>query len=276
MNFNNHNNVPLKLGIIGLGFVGGSIYKSFLANKLNVLGYDKYKNGGIGTLKSMLKCDIVFLCLPTPFDKDKNCYDISAINEVCNSLTDYSGLVVLKSTVEPKTTDKLVKKYKLNMIHNPEFLTARSAFKDFHTQHHVVLGKSCQYDRKLFNQLVELYRTYYTDNISITDSISTETMKLFANNFYAAKIIFFNEMYMLCQKMNINYENVRDLIIKNKWVCVDHTNVPGNDGLLGFNGYCFPKDTEALRAFLKHNNLPHALINSVIEENNNLRNIPHK
>ena len=60
----------------------------------------------------------------------------------------------------------------------------------------------------------------------------------------------------------VNYENVRSLVVADPRIGPSHTNVPGHDGSLGFAGYCFPKDTCALRAFLQKNKL----IN-----NNNLR-----
>ena len=47
----------------------------------------------------------------------------------------------MKSTILPNTTKKLADKYSfLKLIHNPEFLSANTAFEDFHTQKHVVLG----------------------------------------------------------------------------------------------------------------------------------------
>ena len=265
--------MDIKLGIIGLGFVGGAMYKSFVNNELNVIGYDKYKNGGIGNFASMLSCDVLFLCLPTPYSNTKKSYDLSAINSICSDLysSGYNGLVVLKSTVEPGTTQKMVNKYQLSMIHNPEFLTARTAYEDFHNQKHIVLGKSKYVNETIFHNLVEMYETNYSDNITITDSTSSESMKILCNSFYATKIIFFNEVYSLCQKLGVDYENVRDLMLKNNWINPMHTNIPGPDGSLGFGGACFPKDTRALKSFLKKYNLPHQLIQSVIEENDEYR-----
>ena len=60
------------IGIIGLGFVGNAIYKSLLNKKIdNIKKYDKFKDGGIGSLEECLDTEILFLCLPTPFN-DKN------------------------------------------------------------------------------------------------------------------------------------------------------------------------------------------------------------
>ena len=81
------------VGIVGLGFVGSAMYKSFGLKGVSLIGYDKYKDGGISSLENILKCDIVFLCLPTPFNEDTKQYDKGAIYEVCGGLVNnnYEG-----------------------------------------------------------------------------------------------------------------------------------------------------------------------------------------
>ena len=106
------------IGIVGLGFVGGAMFKSFSEKGVSIVGYDKYKNGGIGSLKSILKCDIVFLCLPTLFNEQLKEYNKGPINEVCLELekNHYKGVVVVKSTVEPETINKLSKNITIILI----------------------------------------------------------------------------------------------------------------------------------------------------------------
>lgn len=69
-----------KIGIVGLGFVGGALMKSFKEKKIYVIGYDKYKNNGIGDIKETLNTDICFFCLPTLFGD--NGYDLSSFVEL--------------------------------------------------------------------------------------------------------------------------------------------------------------------------------------------------
>ena len=130
-----------RVGVIGLGFVGGAMYRSFQEKGVSVYGYDKYKDGGIGDLETCLKCGILFLCLPTLYDKEAKEYDKCAIEEVLSALQDagYGGTVVLKSTIEPGVmNDACCTRFdKLNLVHNPEFLTARTAYHDFHNQMHI-------------------------------------------------------------------------------------------------------------------------------------------
>ena len=69
-----------EVAIIGLGFVGGAILKSLKKKGVTVIGYDKYKNDGIGKFEDILNCCIVYLCLPTLFQPEINEYDKSDIH----------------------------------------------------------------------------------------------------------------------------------------------------------------------------------------------------
>lgn len=264
-----------KIGVIGLGFVGSAMFKSFGLKNINVVGYDKYKDGGIGTFEDMLTTDILFLCLPTQFDATINKYDKSAIYETCDKLVanNYIGPVVIKSTVESGSTEELAKhvNYKLNLIHNPEFLTARTAFEDFHNQKHIVLGRANHVDKKVLDVVAEFYKTYYVDNISLSTATESESMKLFCNCFYAVKIQFFNELYLLCKNMGIDYDKVKDMMLKNNWINPMHTTVPGPDGKLSYGGLCFPKDTNALLQLMKTKDSPADVLEACIWERNKMR-----
>ena len=263
------------VGIVGLGFVGSAMFKSFEKKGISLIGYDKYKDGGISSLESVLKCDIVFLCLPTLFNETTKEYDKSAIHEVCCGLenNNYEGLVVLKSTVEPETVNKLSEKYKLKLSHNPEFLSARTAYEDFHSQKHIVLGKGANCSQEDMNSLKEFYETNYPEaEVSLCSSIESESMKLMCNCFYASKIMIFNEYAAICNSNGANFNNVRDLMLKNNWINPMHTVVPGTDGKMGYGGACFPKDTLALREYMSQNGSINNVLSSVIEENKLIRN----
>ena len=263
-----------KIGIIGIGFVGAAILKSYQIKNIDVVGYDKFKNGYVDTFDDILNCDIVFLCLPTLFDETNKCYDKSTIYEVCSNLVEqnYSGIIVLKSTVEPETTNILSSTFtSLQIFHNPEFLTARTAFEDFHNQTHIVIGvgPNC-IDSNILNIF---YSTYYPQaEISVCSALESESMKIFCNSFYASKIILFNEYYSLCQKNGADFNNIKSLMLKNNWINPMHTDVPGTDGKLGFGGACFPKDTKALLSYMKQNNSQCAVLENVVDECECFRN----
>lgn len=263
----------ISTSIIGLGFVGSSMKKSFELKGVSVKGYDKFKEG-TDSFIDCLDSDIAFLALPTIFDEEQMSYDKSCIHEVCADFekNEYRGLVVIKSTVEPTTTEGLTKAYPtLKFIHNPEFLSAATAFEDFHNQKHIVLGKGSNVTNEEIDVLVNFYRTYYPQaEISRSTSTESESMKSFVNCFYSVKIQFFNELYLLCDKMGCDYDTVKKLMLNNKWINPMHTNVPGVDGMLSYGGYCFPKDTNALLNHMKREGtLCKVLEATVVERNEN-------
>jgi len=266
----------MKISVIGLGFVGGSMKKSFKTRGcLNVKGYDKFKER-TDSFDDCLDSDIAFLALPTIFDEDKMSYDKSCIHEVCADLEKeaYKGIVVIKSTVEPTTTMGLSKTYPtLRLVHNPEFLTAATAYEDFHNQKHIVLGKSPNVSDKEVDVLQQFYETYYPDaEVSRCTCTESESMKSFVNCFYSVKIQFFNELYLLCEKMECDYNTVKDLMLKNGWINPMHTDVPGVDGMLSYGGYCFPKDTNALLNHMKREGTPYKVLEGTVLERNEMRN----
>ena len=261
------------ISIIGIGFVGGAMKKSFGIKGKKVIAYDKYKT--INTFEETLDTKIMFLCLPTLYDEKTKSYDKEPIYETCNRLEDnkYTGLVIIKSTVEPHTTNDLSERFPtLKFVHNPEFLTAKTAFEDFHNQKHIVIGKSINVNNKDIEPLIELYTELYPDaDISISSSIESESMKSFVNCFYSVKVQFFNELYLTCQANNCNYNNVRDLMLKNGWINKMHTDVPGPDGKLSYGGYCFPKDTNALLQHMNSVGISGDVLSATINERNKMR-----
>ncbi|ARF10006.1 putative UDP-glucose 6-dehydrogenase [Indivirus ILV1] len=268
------------IGIIGIGFVGSAMMQSFIKRgyELNrsLFVYDKYKeeyktNNGINTL---LHTDIIFIALPTLFDENTKSYNLTELEETLNKLEkmSYSGAIVIKSTLEPTTCDTLSITHKLNIIHNPEFLTARTAFDDFHNQKHIVLGKTKKCDVDVFMNVYNFYKKNYVDaQISICNTTESESMKIFLNSFYGVKVQFFTELYLLCDKLNISYTTVRELMLKNGWINPMHTIIPGPDGNISYGGMCFPKDTNALLNFMIKNDSPHDVIDSTIKERNTMR-----
>tara|TARA_B100000131_G_C18097385_1_gene604566 strand:- start:575 stop:1375 length:801 start_codon:yes stop_codon:yes gene_type:complete len=257
-----------SIGLIGTGFVGGSLYKSFSIKNVSIKAYDKHKQEG--SLQDLVDTDIIFLCLPTPY-VEGNGFDLGAIQENLKelSLIGYKGVCVIKSTVEPGVTRRLAEQYKLRICHNPEFLSEKTAFEDFHNQKHIVIGLNNDKDGK---SVVDLYKKLYKDaKISICKSEESEAMKLFCNNFYAMKVQIFNEFYFLCQKIGADFYDVKDIMLKNDWINEMHTQVPGRDGSISYGGHCFPKDTKALCHFMEVMGSPSGVLKACIEERDSMR-----
>jgi UDPglucose 6-dehydrogenase len=265
--------MELKIGICGNGFVGNAI-SSFFINKpgFNVLIYDKYKN--INTFEIILNTDMIFICLPTNFDKNTKNYNMMEIDSTIRLLNEsyYNGLIIIKSTVMPDYCSKINKEYpQLKIIFNPEFLSARTAVNDFANQTHIILGytdfskNSIDIIRKMYNSLFPMAK------ISITTTEEASMVKLGCNSFYATKIQYFTELYLLCEKMNIDYNNVKDMMLMNGWINPMHTIVPGQDGQISFGGMCLPKDICALNEFMKTHDSSNLVLSAVIEDRSKMR-----
>ena len=258
-----------SVGIVGVGFVGSAVKRSFEEKGLSVKAYDKYKESD--SFEEVSQCEVVFLNLPTPMIFN-GAYDKNAIYETLEKLenSDFCGVAVVKSTVEPGTVQNMNEKYSFFVIHNPEFLTERTAYEDFHNQSHIVLGIDNQCDQTL--KVLELFRELYPKaEISLCSSKESEAMKLFCNNFYAMKVMIFNEFYDLCEKQNMKYDNVVSLMLKNGWINPMHTMVPGPDGNLGYGGNCFVKDTEALKEHMIRKGAMHEMVKACTMERAELR-----
>lgn len=262
----------LKVSVCGVGVVGSAVLETFKKRNVNVLGYDKFKN--IGTKESLLSSDIIFFCLPTLYSEELKEYNKSSIHEVSHYLSenDYKGLVVLKSTVEPGTSRDIHNKYNLRVVHNPEFLTAKTAKEDFDNQTHVVIGGKSKIDSNV-KLLEKFYRYFWCEKIqySLATWEETELMKIGVNSFYAVKIQFLNEIYLYSKHLKADYNNVKEIMLKNGWISEHHTSVPGTDGKLSYGGMCFPKDTNALCEAMKKSNVTCKVLEATISERNTLR-----
>jgi len=262
------------VGIVGLGFVGSAMMESFRKKGVIVFDYDKYKPCEY-EMNELLEANMIFLCLPTTFDSKLKQYDKSAIISTLEILSDknYPNAVICKSTVEPGTCQILSEKFpKLNIVHNPEFLTARTANEDYHNQKHIVLGKTKKCNNGAYNRAVDFHSKHYPwAQLTRCTSMESESAKIFANSFYAVKVQFFTELYLLCKKIGCDYDIAKKILIRNNWVNPMHTTVPGPDGEISYGGLCFPKDTKALLECMILNNTPHSILSACIDERDSMR-----
>ena len=234
------------IGVIGQGFVGNAVYQKF-KNHYDVLTYDKYKSDHNSNLRNLvLNSKYIFVCLPTPMNTDGSC-NIDIIEEVLNEvneITDSPKTIVLKSTVICGTTEKLNLKYEfLNIVFNPEFLTERNAVKDYDNQERIILGGN----RPHTTDLKQIFsKVFPNSRIIKTSSTHAEMVKYLTNTFLAVKVSFANEMYELCNKLEIDYDKVVEYATIDQRLGQSHWSVPGHDGDFGFGGHCFPKDLSAI------------------------------
>ena len=100
-------------------------------------------------------------------------------------------------------------------------------------------------------EVAKLYRWRFGKSLSIlqTNFQTAEMIKYMNNTFFATKISFLNEMYLLAQECDVKWEDAVEGFVRDGRIGHSHMNVPGHDGKFGFGGSCFPKDIQAIINF---------------------------
>lgn len=258
-----------KVGIIGFGMIGQAIQYGFSNEEIHI--YDKYKPSE--TLKSVAeKSDYIFICLPTP-TKPKGGTDLGIINDNVKKLAGLirgtDKIIIIKSTVVPGTTAKLSHRYPDCLFcFNPEFLTERNFMQDFVNTDRVIIGAE---NSLVFRRVASLYQKILPQTpIFQTDPTSAEMVKYMANCYLATKVIFANEMYDICQKLKIKYEEVKKMVVADRRIYDSHLDITT---LRGFGAKCFPKDLLALTALAKKKGIDTQLMDAVWAKNLKIRKV---
>ena len=256
----------MKIGIIGKGTVGKAVYEGLEYLGHNMCFYDPAYEGS--KLADVLDAECVFLSVPTNQADNGDC-DTSIVDNVVAELAinNYPGLVSIKSTVIPGTTDRLQKQYptlRLSMV--PEFLRARSALADF-VYNHDLLVVGC-YNKEDAEIIVELHGSFPQHVAKVTPT-EAEIIKYFNNVHHAMSVTFANITYDVCGKMGANYMNVYKAITKRE--CFNASYLMANPNMRGYGGHCLPKDTAAWNNLIKNLGLPYNMIQSVITDNEKVK-----
>jgi nucleotide sugar dehydrogenase len=259
-----------NLGIVGHGIVGQAVEYGFKkGNKLFI--YDKYQPETTPLAHVARNSEIIFLCLPTPMLGDGSGIDLTIMEDSLASIIPLTNgtdkIVVIKSTVIPGTTARFIKQYpNTKFAFNPEFLTEANYLEDFVSADRTVIGTL---DNSVSLRLISLYKSQFPKiPIAATDPTSAEMVKYFCNTFLATKVIFANEMYDLCQKLGIKYEEVKRLAIMDHRIYNSHLDVTT---LRGFGGKCFPKDTVAILGLFRKLGVDASLLETIWKKNLDIR-----
>jgi len=229
----------VKIGVIGVGVVGGACKFGF-----ELLGHEVCVHDiKLGTsLLNILETEVVFLCVPTPPLEDGSC-DISIVSEIVYDLKelDYKGIIAIKSTVLPGTTEDLREKTKLKICFVPEFLRERCAITDFTENHDLcVIGTE---DIEVYDCVRRAHGSY-PNKFALLTPTEAEFCKYYNNVYNAMLIIFANSFYEVCESVGVSYTNVKNAIINRKHINGNYLEC--NNNFRGFGGVCLPKDTAAM------------------------------
>jgi len=231
-------NKKIKVGVIGLGYVGLPLAVEIANKGAKVIGFDINKkrviqtNSGISAIndvesselekltknkkikatidfKQLKVCDIILICVPTPVDKNKEPDLKPVINstrEIAKTLRK-EQLVILKSTTYPETTEKVV----LPILSE----TGLKVGQDFYL---AFCPERIDPGNKRFGvvntptviggvtkKCTELATLFYSQFVSEVYPVSSpraaEMTKILENTFRNVNIALVNEFAQLCERM---------------------------------------------------------------------------
>tara|TARA_Y100000816_G_C26056668_1_gene554529 strand:- start:414 stop:1211 length:798 start_codon:yes stop_codon:yes gene_type:complete len=251
----------MVIGIVGVGLVGSAIKHGFEKLGHEVLVHDIKMNTSI---QNVIKSEICFVCVPTPSSNNGEC-DVGIVEAVINELdvSNYQGLIAIKSTVEPGTTSRIAARFpKLNISYVPEFLRERCAEMDFIANHDVcIIGTN---DIKNFEILKKAHGHYPKKFIQLSIK-EAEISKYFNNVLNATLITFANNFYEICLSLGVDYTKVKNAIVNRAHIHDAYLDC--NQNFRGFGGVCLPKDTAAMASLAEKLNIELKFFKYILEEN---------
>jgi len=240
-----------SVAIVGYGAVGRGIHTLFPHAAI----YDEPL--GIGSREEVNRCEFAFVSVPTPQGSDGEC-NTSIVENVVSWIE--SDIIILRSTVEVGTTDRLRETLGKHVIFQPEYGPAETPdhpFNDLRKIRWVILGGQ----RQDTIRAADLYKTTFNADITIqqTDARTAELTKYMENCFLALKVTFCNEFYDIANKVGVDFNEMRELWLLDPRIGRSHTFVMPDSR--GFGGKCLPKDLSAMiHTALDQNYYPNLLM----------------
>jgi len=251
----------MKIGIVGVGVVGGAVKYG-----MEKLGHDirvhdlKLKT----TIDAVMDTDICFVCVPTQSKEDGSC-NVNAVYEIARQLATkaYSGILAIKSTVEPGTTRYLRQVHScLRICFVPEFLRERCAVADFMENHDLcVVGTD---DVEVFLTIKEAHGRY-PRKVIMMQPTEAEFVKYFNNVYNATLVTLANAFYDLCKAKGANYAVVKDALTQRDHIFNRYLDC--NENFRGFGGACLPKDTRVMAHLAKKLETGVKFFDALLQEN---------
>jgi UDPglucose 6-dehydrogenase len=260
----------MKIGIIGMGYVGRAVEASWLGSQHSVKFYDPAVAGSADNIEAIVadRPGAIFVCVPTPQNEDGSCDTAIIKNTLDQLIGNYVGVIIVKSTVPPEFW-KNYTQYS-NLFHVPEFLVASNAISDYLNPDFIFIGgrqdQAYQVERILRSSAVNLAVKIYH-----TDLITASLVKYFMNTFLATKVTVLNQFNKLSHSIGANWSDFTEMIEMDDRMGSSHTQVPGPDGNYGYGGACFPKDVRAIINSIQVHNVSAGIIEAVDSANTQFR-----
>lgn len=216
---------------------------TFKENGLDELFTDAVKNGIRFTTEYQVT-DTYIISVPTPYDKFSKkvdaSYIVAAIKDVMRICPEGSTIVI-ESTVSPGTIDKFVRPAikengynigkDIHLVHAPErIIPGNMVYELLHNNR--TIGAD---EKETGEKIKELYASFCSGKIVVTDIRTAEMTKVVENTFRAVNIAFANELAKICHHDNMDvYEIIR--------ICNMHPRVNILQPGPGVGGHCISVD----------------------------------
>ncbi len=261
------------IGIIGLGYVGLPLLKTFLAGGFRVMGFDidtkkvkmlnrgksyikhvqtkelkKYIKGkkfqATANFKNLAKVDVIIICVPTPLDAHKNpdlSYVLNTTEVIAQNLRK-GQIVILESTTYPGTTEEKM----LPILENKGFKVGKDFYLAYSPEREnpgdkeyttakipKVVGGVTPSCRKLAQAL---YDQIVVKTVAVSSPRVAEATKLLENIFRSVNIALVNELKMIFELMDIDVWEVVEAASTKPFGYKPFYPGPG------YGGHCIPVD----------------------------------
>jgi UDP-N-acetyl-D-glucosamine dehydrogenase len=263
----------IKIGVIGLGYVGLPLAIEFARAGFQVTGFDADR-GRITSLKKhlsyiedveskeiehfilqkkffpslpgklMSKMDIINICVPTPLRKTREpdiSYIIEAIKEIKRHLRE-GQLIILESTTYPGTTEEIV----LPLLEETGLKVGKDFYLAFSPERidpgnkKYTLANTPKIVGGITSQCTSLAKFFYSqvvkEVLTASSPKSAEMVKLLENTFRNVNIGLVNEIALMCQRLELNVWEVIKLAQTKPFGFLAFYPGPG------LGGHCIPID----------------------------------
>ena len=261
----------MKVGVVGLGYVGLPLAVAFAEEGHDVVGLDAdprkvdalaegrsyvedVPSEGLTALGGRLvptsryadlsSCEAVIICVPTPLTNSRE-PDLSYMVDAATSLAavmQKGQLIVLESTTYPGTTRERLRPIleesglaagrDFHLAFSPERIDPGRTDFTIRTTPKVVGGLTEECTRRA----VELYGQICDEVIQLSTPDAAELSKLLENIFRSVNIALVNELAMLCERLGIDVWEVVDAAASKPFGFMRFDPGPG------MGGHCLPVD----------------------------------
>jgi UDP-N-acetyl-D-glucosamine dehydrogenase len=256
-----------SVGIVGLGYVGLPLAIRYIKNNISVYGVDKdnskvksLRNGNnyiqsISTdyfkkhpdrvssdYKILKKCDVIFICLPTPLkNKEPDLSYIITCGKNLKKIISTGQVIILESTVYPGVTRNFVELFVDNkLVVGKDIFIGYSPERENPGDNHFSYKTTPKVISGLTNNCLDIVDLVYKPIVVSRHKANTlevaESSKLLENLYRAVNIALVNEFKIICDKLSINVLDVIESAATKNFGF--HKFLPGP----GWGGHCIPID----------------------------------